>query len=211
MLNNIELTGQRIKLVGHIKISLRRRGVARQGFDVAPRQCAKQNKFQKFIIMQCHMAAATQELTQSFAVADKGGVFSFAGLFLFFVSHNVFFCSVLLNAVGRIQSAWRFGENFNTVSRYANGMFILRGKGPVAGDSGPSVAKNFHRRLAQIQHRLNGEKHAIAQNQPLAGTPVMQNVGRIVENTAKTVPAKITDNCESVNFGMLLNGEAYVS
>ena len=102
--------------------------VARQGFDVAPRQCAKQNKFQKFIIMRVHMAAATQALAQSFAVADAGGVLNFAGLFLFFLSHNVSFCSVVLNAVGRIQSARRFGENFNTVSRYADRMFILRRK-----------------------------------------------------------------------------------
>ena len=157
------------------------------------------------------MAAATQALAQSFAVACAGGVLNFAGLFLFFLSHNVSFCSVVLNAVGRIQSARRFGENFNTVCRYANGMFILRGKSPVAGDSGPSVAQNFYRRFAQIQHRLNGEKHALAQNQPLAGTAVMQNIGRIVENTAQAVPAKIAYNCESVDFGMLLNGEADVS
>ena len=39
----------------------------------------------------------------------------------------------------------------------------------------------------------------------------MQNIGRIVENTAQTVPAKIAHNCEPVNFGMLLNGEADVS
>ena len=76
--------------------------------------------------MQFYMAAAPQALVQSFAVADAGGVLNFARLFLFFLSHNVSFCSVVLNAVGRIQSARGFGENLNTVSRYPDGMFILR-------------------------------------------------------------------------------------
>ena len=67
------------------------------------------------------------------------------------------FRSVVLNAVGRIRIAPAICD-FNTVSRYANGMFILRGKELVAGDSGPSIAQNFYRWFAQIQHRLNGEK-----------------------------------------------------
>ncbi len=91
-------------------------------------------------------------------------------------------------------------------------MFELCGKRAVLGRDRPSVTRVEARAcLADIDHRLNGEKHALFQRDAFATPAVMQDIGRRMENPPDAVPAIIPNHGKSLRFGVLLNGCAYIA
>lgn len=87
-------------------------------------------------------------------------------------------------------------------------MLELCGQLPVACDSRPSVAKDFDRRLAKIDHRFDRKQHALFHLNAIALGTVVQDVGTLVEGPAKPVSAEISNDAASLAFGIRLNGSA---
>src|SRR3546814_5735733 len=68
----------------------------------------------------------------------------------------------------------------------------------VAGDGGPAVLQDLHLRAAGVDHRLDGEEHALAQLHAGAGAAVVQHAGRIVKDLAEAVAAEVGHHREAL-------------
>ena len=83
----------------------------------------------------------------------------------------------------------RQGENLYAVLRHADRMFKLRGQRTVACDGCPAIGQHFHMWAAEIDHRLDGKKHAGFQHHAIAAPSIMKNIGFVVEK-----PLSINDD-----------------
>src|SRR4051812_20441281 len=75
----------------------------------------------------------------------------------------------------------------------------------VLGHDGPSVRELPDARLAGVDHRLDGERHAGLDRHSSGGLAVMQDLRLLVELAADAVPAELAHNRESVALSMLLD------
>ena len=66
-------------------------------------------------------------------------------------------------------------------------------------------------RLAEIDHRLDGEQHAGLELEPFAGLAVMQNVRPVVEHAAQAVAAEIAHHAAALALGIGLDGGADIA
>src|SRR5262249_6190268 len=66
-------------------------------------------------------------------------------------------------------------------------------------------------RLAEIDHRLDGEQHAWLKREPFAGFSVMQDVGPVVEYAAEAMAAEIAHHAAALAFGVALDGSADIA
>src|SRR5690606_30281985 len=101
-----------------------------------------------------------------------------------------------------------------SVRRYGDGMLELGRERAVACDGGPPVVEHLHVEPPGVDHRLNGEEHAFAQQWlfltlgvadlrvPLATTvglsraDIVQHAGRRVEHAPEAVATEILDDGE---------------
>lgn len=63
-----------------------------------------------------------------------------------------------------MQPLWREGENLAAIFGHANRMLELRREFFIARDGRPTIGEHFYIWFAQINHWLDGEKHAFAQD-----------------------------------------------
>src|SRR3546814_4335436 len=75
------------------------------------------------------------------------------------------------------------GEDLVAGGGDADGMLELGRELHVAGDGGPAVLQDLHLRAAGVDHRLDGEEHALAQLHAGAGAAVVQHAGRDRKST----------------------------
>ena len=100
------------------------------------------------------------------------------------------------------------GKNLATRLGDANGVLKLRRELAVARHSGPAVGQHLHMRAPEVDHRLDGEQHAGLQRLAFADLAVVQDVGAVVEDLAKSVPAEIAHDAAALGFGIGLDGGA---
>src|SRR5688572_24797703 len=103
------------------------------------------------------------------------------------------------------------GEDLAAVLGDADAMLELGGEAAVAGDGGPAVVEQFDRRLADVDHRLDGEEHSGPELRPGAGAAGVDDLGRIVEDAAEAVAAEIADDAVAIGLGVGLDGMADVA
>src|SRR5688572_15600634 len=103
------------------------------------------------------------------------------------------------------------GEDLAAVLGDADAVLELGGEAAVAGDGGPAVVEQFHRRLADVDHRLDGEEHAGAELGAGAGAAGMDDLGAVVEDAAEAVAAEIADDAVAIGLGVGLDGVADVA
>src|SRR6266852_2984557 len=87
--------------------------------------------------------------------------------------------------------ALRQREDLDPGRGHADRVLELRRLRAVARHRGPAVGQDLHMRLAEIDHRLDSEKHAGLQQHAFAGPADMNDVRLVVEHAAQTVAAKI--------------------
>src|ERR1700722_3756691 len=63
-------------------------------------------------------------------------------------------------------------------------------------------------RLAEIDHRLDGEEHAGLQRHAFAGPPDVNDIRFVMEHAAETVAAEIAYHAHALRFDEALNGMA---
>src|SRR5204863_6445169 len=76
---------------------------------------------------------------------------------------------------------------------------------------GPTVGEDFYVRLAEIDHRLDGEEHAGLQRHAFAGPADMDDVGLVVEQPAQAVAAEIAHHAHALRLDKTLDGVADVA
>ena len=81
----------------------------------------------------------------------------------------------------------------------------LRRQRAVLGHRGPAVAQHLHLIAAGIDHRLDGEEHALAQHRPVVGPAVMQDRRRVVKHPPDAVAAEIAHHRIAVALGIALD------
>src|SRR5829696_1438519 len=107
--------------------------------------------------------------------------------------------------------ALRQRKNFDAVGGHADRMFELRRQRTVARYRGPAVGQDFHMRLAEIDHRLDGEEHAGLQRHALAGPADMDDVRLVVEHAPEAMAAEIAHHAHALRFDKALDGMADVA
>src|SRR5438093_668581 len=90
-------------------------------------------------------------------------------------------------------------------------MLELRREGTVARHRGPAVGQDLHMRLAEIDHRLDGEEHAGLQHHAFDGPADVNDVRLVVEHAAQAVPAEVAYHTHALRFDEALNGVADVA
>src|ERR1700686_2594208 len=104
--------------------------------------------------------------------------------------------------------ALRERENLDAISGHADRMLELRRQRTVARHRGPAVGQDLHMRLAEIDHRLDGEEHAGFQRHAFAGPADMNDVRLIVEHAAEAMAAEIAHHAHALRLDEALNGMA---
>ena len=66
-------------------------------------------------------------------------------------------------------------------------------------------------RLAEIDHRLDGEQHAGLERQAFARLPVMQDVRPVVEHAAQAMAAEVAHHAAALAFGISLDRRADIA
>ena len=92
-----------------------------------------------------------------------------------------------------------------------DGVLELCGQRAVAGDHGPTVVEVVDREAAQVDHRLNGEGHALAQGRSAPRTPVVGHAGLGVEQPADAVAGVFPHHRAALGRGESLDGRADVT
>src|SRR5580704_13389517 len=102
-------------------------------------------------------------------------------------------------------------ENYTAAGGHADRMLELRRQRTVARHGRPAVGQDLHMRLAEIDHRLDGEEHAGLQRHPFAGPPDVNDVRLVVEHAAETMAAEIAHHAHALRFDETLNGVADIA
>src|SRR5258707_12910080 len=90
-------------------------------------------------------------------------------------------------------------------------MLELRRQRAVARHGGPAVGQDFYMRLAEIDHRLDGEDHAGLQRDAFAGPADMDDVRLVVEHAPEAMAAEIAHHAHALRFDKTLDGVADVA
>src|SRR5438309_811590 len=77
--------------------------------------------------------------------------------------------------------------------------------------SGPFVAQDPRFRLAEINHRFDGQHHAFAQLGTVASIPEIWYLRLFVQPRSDAMPNKLPHHAEAVGFYMLLDGGAHIT
>src|SRR6185312_5572870 len=93
-------------------------------------------------------------------------------------------------------------EDFETVVGDRQRMFPLRRQRMIPGHHSPAVRQLAGLRLAGVDHRLDGEGHALLQFDAGAGLAVVQYLRLVVIDLADAVPAILLDHAETGSFRM---------
>src|SRR5258705_10263753 len=107
--------------------------------------------------------------------------------------------------------ALREREDFDAGRGDADRMLELRRQRTVARHRGPAVGQDFYMRLAEIDHRLDGEEHAGLQRHAFAGPADMNDVGLVMKHAAQAVPAEIAHHAHALRLDKTLDGVADVA
>src|SRR5260370_11065981 len=76
---------------------------------------------------------------------------------------------------------------------------------------GPFVAQDPRFRLAEINHRFDGQHHAFAQLGAVAAIPGIRYLRLFVQPRSDAMPNKLPHYAEAVGFDMLLDGGAHIT
>src|SRR5271168_3709827 len=90
-------------------------------------------------------------------------------------------------------------------------MLELRRQRTVAGHRGPAVGQNLHMRLAEIDHRLDGEEHAGLERHAFAGPANMDDVRLVVEHASQAMAAEVAHHAHALRLDKTLNGVADIA
>src|SRR5262252_8296892 len=104
-----------------------------------------------------------------------------------------------------VQSSRRQREDLGAGFGHPDRMFELCGKRAIAGDGRPTVREHFDMRSTQIDHRLDGEKHARFELDALADAANMDDVGFVVEQPPQSVAAEIAHHAHVLGLDIALN------
>src|SRR3546814_10067483 len=85
-------------------------------------------------------------------------------------------------------------------------VFPLRRQPAVLGDHGPAVGQHLGVALALVDHRLDGEGHALLQHQALARPAVVQHLRLVVVDLADAVAAVLAPPREALALRVMLGG-----
>src|SRR5665811_206610 len=102
--------------------------------------------------------------------------------------------------------ALRQGKNLDAGRGHADRMLELRRQRAVARHRGPAVGQDFDVRLAEIDHRLDGEEHAGLQHHAFAGPADMDDVRLVVEHAAEAMAAKVAHHAHALRLHKALDG-----
>src|SRR4051794_6432656 len=107
--------------------------------------------------------------------------------------------------------ALRQREDFDAVLGHPDRMLELRRQRTVARHRGPAVGQDFDMRLAEIDHRLDGEEHARFQRHAFAGTADMDYVRLFLEHAPKAMAAELPRLAHALRLDKALAGVADVA
>ena len=107
-----------------------------------------------------------------------------------------------------VQARRRDREHLAARLGHAHRVLELGRQLAVARHGGPAVGEDLHVRLAEVDHRLDGEQHAGLEHDAVAGLAVVQDVGPVVEHAAEAVAAKIAHDAAALALGEVLDGGA---
>src|SRR4029079_14357806 len=102
--------------------------------------------------------------------------------------------------------ALRQREDLDAGRGHAARMLELRRQRAVARHRGPAVGEDLHMRLAEIDHRLDGEEHAGLQRHAFAGPADMYDVRLVVEQAAQPMAAEIAHHAHALRLDKALDG-----
>src|SRR5690606_38583981 len=102
-------------------------------------------------------------------------------------------------------------EDIHAVGGHRDHVLPLRRKLAVLGHHGPAVGQEPGVAGAFVDHRLDGEGHALLEHHALAGAPVVQDLGLLVVDPADAVAAVLAHHAEALAFGVLLDRVADVA
>src|SRR5215469_7082 len=116
------------------------------------------------------------------------------------------------NPIGRlVEPLGRERKHLRPGLGYPDRVLELRGERPVAGDGRPAVREHFDVRPNEIDHRLNGKKHARFELDTLSGAANMDDVGLVVEQPPQSMAAEIAHHAHVLGLDIALNGGADVA
>src|SRR4051794_23719831 len=111
----------------------------------------------------------------------------------------------------RLRVALRQREDLDAIGGHADRVLELRRQRTVARHRGPAVGQDFYVRLAEIDHRLDGEEHAGLQRHALAGPADMDDVRLVMEHAPEAVAAEIAHHAHLLRFDEALDRMADVA
>src|SRR6516164_9973798 len=107
--------------------------------------------------------------------------------------------------------ALRQREDLDAIGGYADRMLELRRQRAVPRHRGPAVGEDLHMRLAEIDHRLDGEEHAWLEQHALAGPADMDDVGLVMEHAPQPMAAEIAHHAHALRLDKALDRVADVA
>src|SRR3546814_5085235 len=100
---------------------------------------------------------------------------------------------------------WPRREDVQSGRGHGDHVFPLRRQPAVHGDHGPAVGQHLGVALALVDHRFDGEGHALLQHQALARPAVVQHLRLVVVDLADAVAAVLAHHREALALGVLLD------
>ena len=176
-------------------------------FRVAAREGAEERHLQELVVGERRRAVLAEARAQAVAVAMEMGSPPASS------NSGIRPARATLGAApGQPRAAGgRQRENLDARRRDADRVLELRRERAVARHGGPAVGQELYVRAAEIDHRLDGEDHAGPDLLAFAGLPVMQHVGRLVEEPADAVAAEIAHHRAALGFRKALDGMADIA
>src|SRR5690606_7891677 len=102
-------------------------------------------------------------------------------------------------------------EDVDAVGGHRDHMLPLRRELAVLGDHGPAVGQQAGVARALVDHRLDGEGHALLQHKALARAAVVQHLRFLVVDPADAMAAVLAHHAEAFGLGVGLDGMADVA
>src|SRR5215210_239908 len=102
------------------------------------------------------------------------------------------------------------GQDLAPLARHGDRVLVLRGEGPVRGHYGPAVSQHPYLPAALVDHRLDGEDHALPQAQAASPAPEVLDVGLLVQLPANAVPPELPHHAVTAELRHLLDRRANV-
>src|SRR5260370_9880487 len=134
--------------------------------------------------------------------------------------------SLLIDSL-RAFSPWRLGfakkatryrptvslprQNERPIFRDRDAMLEMGAETTIRRYGGPFVAQHPGFRLAEINHRFDGQHHACAQPGAVAPIPEIRYLRLFVQPGSDAMPHKLPHHAEAVGFDMLLHGGTHIT